>query len=230
MYLSPDGCFLKGELLDTATDPVEQEQLKAKALMTGLVENKGTTKGPENAPVTIVEFSDFQCPFCRKFADLMEEVLPAKRDKVRVVLHHMPLSIHSWARPVAVGAACAQLQSSRAFWSLHDQLFQHRQEITASNVKGKLMQYAQNKKGLDTHSFQTCLDNEMSLGLVFRDMNLAVSNNVQGTPSLFVNGRRVPSVKNADQLKRLIAEAEPEARSASLAKAEFTQSQPEAHR
>jgi protein-disulfide isomerase len=228
MYLSPDGRFLTSELFDTATDPLEEERLKAKSLMTGLAENKGTAKGPENAPVTIVEFSDFQCPFCRKLADLMKEVLPAKKDTVRVVFHHMPLSIHSWARPAALGAACAQLQSSGAFWSLHDQLFQHQQEITASNVKDKLMEYAQNSKGLDMHSFQTCIDSEMSLGLVFRDMNLATAHNIQGTPTLFVNGRRIPGVRDADQLRRLITEAEAEGLGAGLAKAAFTNSQVEA--
>jgi len=228
MYLSPDGRFLTSELLDTTTDPVEEERLKATSLMTGLVENRGTAKGPENAPVTVVEFSDFQCPFCRKFADLMKEVLPAKKDTVRVVFHHMPLSIHSWARPAAVGAACAQLQSSEAFWSLHDQLFQHQEEITATNVKDKLMEYAQNTKGLDTHAFRTCIDNEMSLGLVFRDMNLATTHNIQGTPTLFVNGRRIPGVRDADQLRQLITEAEAEARSAGLAKAALTHAQLEA--
>ncbi len=135
MYLSPDGRFLTNELFDTTVDPVEEERRKAAALMAGLVPNKGASKGLDHAPVTIVEFSDFECPFCRRFADLMKQVLPAEKNQVRIVFHHFPLSMHPWARAAAEGAACARLQSSEAFWAMHDQLFQHQQEINANNVK-----------------------------------------------------------------------------------------------
>lgn len=98
------------------------------------------------------------------------------------------------------------LQNADAFWSMHDQIFQHQQEITAENVQQKLTEYAQNTKSLDTKSFQNCLDNEMSLGLVFRDMNLASANNVEATPTLFINGHHVSGVRDASELRQLIAE------------------------
>ena len=81
-------------LFDTTVDPAQEQRRKAEALMAGLVQNKGASKGSDLAPVTIVEFSDFECPFCRKFADLMKQVLPAEKDRVGIVFHHMPLSIH----------------------------------------------------------------------------------------------------------------------------------------
>ena len=178
--------------------------------MADLADNRGPSKGSATAPVTIVEFSDFQCPYCKKFTDILAQVWPEEEDQVRVVFHHMPLSIHPWARLAAEGSACAQLQNADAFWSMHDQLFQHQQEITADNIKQKLSEYAQNTKSLDTKSFQACLDNEMSLGLVFRDMNLASANNVQGTPTLFINNHRIPGVRDANQLRELIAQAKQE--------------------
>ena len=210
MYRSPDGRFLSGELFDTTIDPAQEQRRQAAALMAGLVPNKASSKGPDNAPVTIVEFSDFECPFCRRFADLVEQVLPAEKDEVRIVFHHLPLSIHPWARTAAEGAACAQLQNSDAFWSMHDQIFRHQQEITPSNVKEKLIEYAQKSQSLDAKSFQACLDNEMSLGLIFRDTNLATANDINATPTFFVNGHRASGVKDAAELQQLIAEAENE--------------------
>ena len=179
--------------------------------MADLADNRGPSKGSATAPVTIVEFSDFQCPYCKKFTDILAQVWPEEKDQVRVVFHHMPLSIHPWARLAAEGSACAQLQNADAFWSMHDQIFQHQQEITADNVKQKLSEYAGNTKALDTKSFQACLDNEMSLGLVFRDMNLASANNVEATPTLYINGHHVPGVRDAQQLRDFIAEAKKEA-------------------
>jgi protein-disulfide isomerase len=211
LYLSPDERFLTSELLDTTIDPQEAARRKAEALMLGLSENRGSSKGSDTAPVTIVEFSDFECPYCKKFTDILAQIWPEEKDEVRVVFHHMPLSIHPWARLAAEGAACAQLQNADAFWSMHDKIFQHQQEITADNVKQKLSEYAQNTKSLDTKSFQACLNNEMSLGLVFRDMNLASTNKVDATPTLYINGHHVPGVRDAQQLRDLIAEAKKEA-------------------
>ena len=125
LYLSPDQRFLTDEIFDTTIDPWEDERRKAESLMAALAQNKGASKGPETAPVTIVAFSDFQCPYCRYFADMLREVLPDEKDRIRIVFHHLPLSIHAWARSAAEAAACAQLQSSAAFWSIHDYLFAH---------------------------------------------------------------------------------------------------------
>jgi protein-disulfide isomerase len=207
LYLSPEQRFLTGDLLDTTLDPVKEEQRKAEALMVGLVPNKGASKGPDTAPVTIVEFSDFECPYCRRFADVLEQTLPTNKDQVRIVFHHFPLSIHPWARTAAQGAACAQLQNSEGFWAIHDQLFKHQEELTPTNIRNKLMEYAQSSKSLDTKLFQTCVENDMSLGLVFRDMNLASANGVQATPTLFINGHRFTGVRDAKQLLQLIEEA-----------------------
>lgn len=213
MYLSPDQRFLTDELFDTTLDPAEEERRKSEELMTALAQNKGSSKGSDHAPVTIVEFSDFQCPYCRKFADTMEQFLSTDkdRDQVRVVFHHMPLSMHPWARVAAEGAACAQFQSSEAFWAMHDQLFRHQEEVTPDNIKQKMALFAKDVKGMDIPGFQSCLDNEMSLGLVLRDMNMASANAVNATPTLFINGHRVAGVKGVDDLRQLVAQAAKEA-------------------
>ncbi len=207
LYMSPDERFLTGELFDTLSDPVEEERRKNEAIMNGLTQGNVPTLGPASAPVTIVEFSDFQCPFCRRFAQMLREALAENKGRVRVAFHHLPLSDHAWARAAAEGAACAQLQDSSVFWPLHDWLFENQDAITPDNIKQKLAEYARSGKGVDAKAFQACLDNDMSLGLVLRDMDLAAVNGVTGTPPLLINGHRVQGVKDAAQLRQMILEA-----------------------
>ena len=207
LYLSPDARYLTSDLFDTTLDPVQEERAKAAALMAGLSQNKGSSLGPDNAPVTIVEFSDFQCPYCRRFDSILQGVLPPHAGDVRVVFHHLPLSMHPWARTAAEGAACAQLQNSKAFWAMQSRIFSEQPNITLENVKAKIVQISRDIAGLDPAAFQTCIDDEMSLGLVFRDIDLASSNSVNGTPTIFINGHRVEGVRDAAQLEELISQA-----------------------
>jgi protein-disulfide isomerase len=157
-----------------------------------------------------VEFSDFECPYCRQFADIVKQLSPEEQSSIRIIFHHMPLQMHPWARAAAEGVACAQLQNSNAFWSIHDQLFDHQTEITAQNIRQHLLDFAKSTNSLDLQQFQSCLDNQMSLGLVLRDINLASANNISGTPTLFINGQRIQGIKDAAELRQLIAEAERE--------------------
>ena len=147
------------------------ERRKSAELMAGLVPNKGSSKGPDGAAVTIVEFSDFECPYCRKLVDTVKQLTPEEKVDLRIVFHHMPLQTHPWARTAAEDAACAQLQNSSAFWPIHDQLFDQQPSITSENIHEKLLAFAKSAKSLDLPEFQNCLDNQMSLGLVLRDLN-----------------------------------------------------------
>ena len=217
LYASPDARFLSSELFDTTIDPVREQKEKDEAVMKGLVRGPSATRGAEDATVTIVVFSDFECPFCRKFATILNEALSGGEANVRVVFHHLPLSMHPWARVAAETAGCVQLQSNEAFWSLHDQIFQIQPTITAENAKQKLGELAQQGKGVDRAAFQKCMDNGMSVGLVLRDMDLAEGNHINGTPTLFINGHRTQGVESAAKLRELIAAAREEAASAAPA-------------
>jgi predicted DsbA family dithiol-disulfide isomerase len=211
LYASPDARFLSSELFDTSLDPVAEQRAKDEALMKGMLQGPIATRGPADAPVTIVEFSDFQCPFCRKFASILDEVLTSEGKDVRVVFHHMPLGMHPWARMAAEAAGCAQLQSSEAFWSLQDRIFENQGAITAENAKKKLGELALSSKAVDAAAFQKCVDAGMSVGLVLKDMDLAASLQVSGTPTVFINGHRVGGVESAAKLREMIAEARKEA-------------------
>jgi protein-disulfide isomerase len=114
LYMSPDERFLTGELFDTLSDPAEEERRKNEAIMNGLTRGNVPALGPASAPVTIVEFSDFQCPFCRKFAQTLREALAESNGRARVIFHHLPLTGHAWARAAAEGAACAHAGQHKA--------------------------------------------------------------------------------------------------------------------
>lgn len=208
LYASPDLRFLSTDILDSSVDPSREEMQDAKLLMGRLLEGEYAARGPANAPVTLVVFSDFQCPFCRKMQQLLatEPLLVAGRD-VRLVFRHMPLAQHDWAEQAAQAAACAQFQSQAAFWHLHDALFVNQNRVSRENVNDEVLELASKTPGLDLAQFRTCVDRQMSFGAVIRDRDLGVKAGVSGTPTLFLNGEPLPGIKDPAQLHQLLTEA-----------------------
>lgn len=166
--------------------------------------------GKENAPVTLIEFSDFQCPFCRK---LWKETLPQIRKeyidtgKARLVYRDFPLTqIHSGATPAAEGAECAREQSK--FWEMHDAIFEEQEkqgsgtvQFTADDVK----KWAA-KIGLNASKFNQCLDSGKYKAEVNKDLSDGTAAGVQGTPAVFVNGRLIVGAQPFAAFKAVIDE------------------------
>src|ERR1044072_4738468 len=153
------------------------------------------------APVTIVVFSDFQCPFCKSAAGYLRQVAASESDNVRLVFRHLPLRIHPWARPAAEATACAQLQSDEAFWKLHDMIFENQRTLTFDNVQSKILEYAGSIPGLDMNKYQSCLANKTTAAAVLEDMRFADANEIAATPTIFINGFRSQGIRSADQLR-----------------------------
>jgi protein-disulfide isomerase len=122
------------------------------------------------------------------------------------VFRHFPLTSHSWARIAAEGAACVHLQGNEAFWKIHDQLFAAQSALTKDNIHAKLFEFAQLDR-LDMVRLKECMDDQMSLGLVLKDIKAASMYQVTGTPTVFVNGERIQAVQDRDKLRRMIQEA-----------------------
>lgn len=141
------------------------------------------TKGSESAPVTIVEFSDYQCPFCARSEVLIEQVLREHGGKVRFVYKHFPLlSIHPQALPAALAAAAADRQGK--FWEMHAILFANQRALQPEQLKG----YAE-QLGLDVEKFEADRQAPEVRKLVQDDVRLAQQLGVRGTPTIFVNGK-----------------------------------------
>jgi protein-disulfide isomerase len=157
-------------------------------------------RGDSKAAVTIVEFSDFQCPYCASSGPLLKQVLDAYPGKVRLIYKHLPLvSIHPNARPAALAAAEALQQGK--FWEMHDKLFQNYSQLTRENLSNIAMQV-----GLDMDKFEKAMQTEAHKATVDKDMAESQRIGVRGTPSFFVNGRKVMS-RDFDTFKRMIEEA-----------------------
>ncbi len=138
--------------------------------------------GPAGAPVTIVEFSDFQCPFCRRAEPSLNEVRQKYGDKVRLVYLDFPLSMHPHSMDAAMGARCAADQGK--FWPFHDLLFADQSKLAPDDLKADAK-----KLGLDTAKFDACLDQAKYRGEISADLAQGQALGVDGTPAFFINGR-----------------------------------------
>jgi protein-disulfide isomerase len=162
-------------------------------------------RGNPDAPVTIVEFSDFQCPFCARTAPLIQQVQDKYGDKVRVVYKHFPLNFHPAARPAAIASIAAQEQGK--FWEMHDVLF----ESTASLSPDKMEEYAE-KAGLDMDRFRADYEKKKQEydKRVTAEYQEGVNAAVRGTPTIYINGKKVRERTLPGMSAQIDAELAPE--------------------
>jgi len=156
-------------------------------------------RGSSNASVEVVEFSDFQCPFCQRANPVVEQVLKTYGNKIKFVYRHYPLPNHPNARPAAEAAACAEVQGK--FWEYHDQLFANGSKLTDADLKAHAATV-----GLDTAKFNTCFDNKQQKPGVDADIAAADKVGVTGTPAFFINGRAIEGAQPFEAFKRVIDE------------------------
>lgn len=163
------------------------------------------TLGPANAPVTLIIFSDFQCPLCKQEAEIIHKQIPETfPDKVRVYFRDFPLeSLHNWARTAAIAGRCVYKMNPAAFWDYHDWIYENQNYIGLDNVKSKLSEFAA-QKGLDSMQFSRCVENKTTEPEV--NASLAVGNSLQlnATPTLFLNGRKLEGAVPWETLQILI--------------------------
>ena len=155
--------------------------------------------GPEDAPITIIEFSDYECPYCRSWqAEVLPRLLETYPDQIRLVYRDFPLSsIHPNAAPAAVAANCAHEQG--AYWEFHDRLFS--MELGLSDRA--YQQYASDL-GLDTESFAECLKSDRHVDEVQADFQYAAELGVRSTPTFFINGIALVGAQPFELFQELI--------------------------
>lgn len=165
--------------------------------------------GNKNAPVTLIEFSDFQCPFCRKFMiDTLPQIKKEYIDtgKARLVYRDFPLSFHPGATPAAEGAECAEEQGK--FWEMHDAIFNEQQKQGSGTIQftvDDVKKWAA-KIGLNTSKFNQCLDSGKYKQEVEKDIADGSAAGVSGTPAIFINGRLVVGAQPFAAFKVIIDE------------------------
>lgn len=161
------------------------------------------SKGNPDAKVTVVEFSDFQCAYCKKFFDeTYRQLLDEYKDKIRFVFKHFPLDSHQGALPAAVASECAADQNS--FWEYHDQLFDNQQEWLSVGAAA-IYRFA-GSVYLDVNKFKECYTGkiEEKKALIQKDIDLGKKFGVRGTPAFLVNNHYLDGAKPIEEFKRII--------------------------
>ncbi len=190
-----------------------QEEAEARAARLAEAVEGVPMRGNPDAPVTIVEFSDFQCPYCERAAGTMETLLEARGDEVRLAYLHFPLPNHPWAKPAAIAAECAAKQSADAFWALHDGYFANQSQITTANVIEKSRSFLEGT-GVDMDEWAACADDPSSEAYraaaeeVQEMMALGQELGVTGTPAFFVDGTFASGALPLERFNALIEEAQ----------------------
>ena len=184
-YVSKDGKFLfRGEMSDMTKDPLAESRAQ--------IQMKGAPSlGEPTAAVTLVEYSDFECPVCRSLHDTLRGLLPNYAGKVRVVFKDFPLEqLHPWARTAAIAGRCAYQQDPKAFWKMYDLIYDNQEIISAANAWTKMLDYA-GQSGLDGDTFKGCMASPEAGEAVNASQANGKLLEVSSTPTVFVNGRRL---------------------------------------
>jgi protein-disulfide isomerase len=187
LYVTPDGKHaLTGDILPFGAKPYASAQA---ALLKGI---NGPAKGPANASLTIVEFSDLQCPHCKEAQPVIEKLL-ADEPNARFVFQQYPLPMHNWAEKAAGYADCVGRSSKDAFWKFVQGTYEDQTNITESNANEKLTAIA-DKSGVKGADIAACAAKSDTKARIDKSLALGQAVGVTGTPTLFINGRRIANV------------------------------------
>ena len=198
LLMSPDGKYVVfGEVEDVTSDPF-------KAIAAKINTKDKPARGAKDAKVTIVEFSDFQCPYCARAHETMSNQVMKEYDgKVKLVYKFFPLGFHPWAEPAAVAAACAYQQDPDSFWKLYDYFFTNQQQLNPQNVKEKAQEELKGTK-VNMDKWNDCFDNKKTLDMIKADQADGAAVGVTGTPAFIINGRKISGAQPFQNFKAVI--------------------------
>ena len=164
------------------------------------------TTGASDAKVTIVEYSDFQCPYCGAAYKTMDQLLQQYQGKVKLVYKHLPLTIHDWAEDAAVASTCVYQQKPEAFWKVYNYLFANQSSITKATLTDKVI-LATKESGVNPDDLKKCITTRSTMPIVQANMNEAGSLGLNSTPSFVINGHPVVGALELAQYKQIVDDA-----------------------
>ena len=181
-YITRDAKILFPTAIELTGTPAQDEQpIEDNQQVVEVSADDDPVKGSKDAPITIIEFSDFQCPYCGKVEPTIKQVLEAYEGKIKLIYRDFPLGFHEFAQKASEASECADEQGK--YWEYHDKLFENQNDLTVEDLK----KYATDLK-LDTTKFNDCLDSEKYKSEVQKDFEDGQKYGVSGTPAFFING------------------------------------------
>jgi protein-disulfide isomerase len=200
--------IIVGQYFDVRLDPW------SRVPMTSVRLDDRPTLGPPEAAVTMVEFADFECPFCAHTFPMLETIVNSSYNgKVRLIFKHFPLNGHQWAKDAAAASECIRLQNPAAFWTFANETYAAQSSIDPKNLPERIKQFGEAKK-LDLRLLNGCIESKSGMGHVDQDQADGQALHVASTPTIFVNG--IPVVGPDEKSLRFVLDAELEhAKSAS---------------
>ena len=189
------GQLIIGEVLDSTVDPLQE-------IIGKIALGDVPLKGSKDAKVTVVEYSDFQCPFCKRASDMLPSLMEEYDGKIKVVFKQFPLPNHNWARPASIASLCAYEQDNDKFWEFHDLIFANQREITLTNSDKKFKEFAM-QSGLNKVEFDRCLTSEAVAAKVDAEINEARQIGVNSTPTFIIDGLIITGA-DADRVRNAI--------------------------
>jgi protein-disulfide isomerase len=199
LYVAADGhSALIGEIIPFGPDPFAAART---ALEKGI---NGPSRGPADAPVTIVEFSDLQCPHCKEAQPTVDKLMSEEKN-ARLVFQNFPLQSHDWAAKAAAYADCIGRNSNDAFWKFMQGVYDAQSDILTTNADEKLTALA-DKSGVKGSDIAACAAKPETASRLEHSVALGKSLDVNGTPTLFISGRKIANVAGLpyDMLKQLV--------------------------
>jgi protein-disulfide isomerase len=192
--------ILEGTLETLEADPWKEMRGKLEPMV-----EHAPSKGPVDSAVSLVEFSDFECPFCSRLNIAIEELQKQYPSQVRWIFLNYPLfAIHPWARAGAIAGVCVAEQSSSKFWMFEPVVYEHQQEIKPDTAPEQLRRFAL-EAGAAAGAYDACMQSQEAAKRVNASIAAGQALGVSGTPTLFINGRRVVGGVSLDALEAAVA-------------------------
>jgi protein-disulfide isomerase len=186
----------------TKNNPVEVFIRKVKRPVYDVEVGNSPFYGNKDAKVTVVEFSDFECPYCAKGADVMTQIKKKYGKKVRLVFKHFPLPFHKKAKGASEVSLCLNEQKPELFWKAHDEMFKNQDKLGVEELKAMAK-----KLGADTGKLDECLKSKKFIANIDADMTHGTQIGVKSTPTFFVNGQMITGAQDFKVFEELIEEA-----------------------
>lgn len=181
ILVSNDGNQLVvGDIYDSTVDPLQE-------ILSKISLKNVPMKGSKDAKVTVVEYSDFQCPYCKRASDMLPDLTKKYKGKIKVVFKQFPLPNHNWAKAASIASLCAYEQGNDKFWQVHDLIFANQAEINLQNSDKKFKEFAKQSK-LNKSKFSKCLESAAIARRVDKELEEGRQIGVNSTPTFIVDG------------------------------------------